>query len=325
MLTRLILTCSLASAWWGCALVEAAAELPFGAEAGIPGVSQTVTMDIDRVNAVLRQVSGLDEQSFQTLALPSEATFADLRDLLCEMVVNGFIDEPRLELEELNETGTPEPPRDSTDEEPTDPPEGSNVRGSRLLLALETPDGGSCNEGTVKVELSVDFVPFTAEQAASLKEKLNQDITQLADAIVQVRFLIRNIFFQRDVGTGPAPAPEMLSSFYIAIADPSIPDDPDTPFEDGWLELVPFFLLSTISEETPQRFELDPDSPVTQGIKDVILDPPPAGDPAVLQVEAGLTIDSAQLEATPLRNSGIVLDVQPEIVINGLKVVEKQL
>ena len=49
-----------------------------------------------------------------------------------------------------------------------------------------------------------------------------------------------------------------------------IPNDPETPFIDGWLEIVPFFLLNSISPTTPQRFELDPDSPVTAAINFVV-------------------------------------------------------
>jgi hypothetical protein len=79
-------------------------------------------------------------------------------------------------------------------------------------------------------------------------------------------------------------------------------------------------LLDSISEETPQRFELDPDSGVTQKIKQTILDPPKAEDDLTMGVEAFVAFKESELFNTPIEGSGFAFKMQPEITINVLKV-----
>jgi hypothetical protein len=292
----------------GCVFVVGAAVIPFGAEAGIPGVQEDATLSVANLNAALQAAFNVDPLLFEQFEMATTATYADLRSVMCAVVEADLMDEPRLD---VNLTPTEIAP---------------NIKSVFLRLEVVVEGGVECLKGGLRSELRVGFIPFTAEQAESLKKKLNQDLSDLADAIVQIRFLIKEVHFQRNTGSGPVVANEVLADFYIAIVEPSIPNDPATPFVDGWLEIVPFFLLNTISPTTPQRFELDPDSPVTQAIKGVLLTPPTDGSPPmVLIVEASAELLPDQLALTPVTDSGIKLDAQPEIVINGLKVVEKQL
>ena len=116
-----------------------------------------------------------------------------------------------------------------------------------------------------------------------------------------------------------------LSLVKLLLASPTVSDNPDTPFDESIFELVPFFLLDTISPETPQRFELDPDSPITDEVKDRIANPPLHATNISLQVQAHLTLALDVLGGTALNGSGVRIDLQPEIVINALTVIAETL
>ena len=286
----------------GCAFIESAAEITVG-EPDIAAVEIESTVSLDQVNqALLGNLS--EEQKIAAeslgLAFDSGATLLDLRSRLCELWKFGFYARPRLDIE-------------------LTPEDDPNLKGVKVRLevpiAADAPVA-ACLETGFTVRAIVEFVPWTAEQAAQVKEQLNTDLADLGDAIVQVRFAFSRLDFMRGEEAIPS---DLLEDFaIILIAD--VEDDPTTPYDDSRLSIVPFFLLDTISEETPQRFELDPDSLVTQSIKQTILEPPSANDELAMGVEAFVAFRESELNSTPIDKSGFVFKMQPEITINVLKV-----
>jgi hypothetical protein len=122
----------------------------------------------------------------------------------------------------------------------------------------------------------------------------------------------------QDTDTEALAANGALAYFHLALVEPDIIDDPRTPYADGWLELVPQFLLDSITEESPERFELDPDSPVTAKLLRVLLTPPETWADYTLTVEARVELSSDELVKTPLAGSGMIIHAQPEVVVDGL-------
>ena len=286
----------------GCAFIESAAEITVG-DPDIAAIEIESTVSLDQVNqALLGNLS--EEQKIAAeglgLAFDSGATLLDLRSRLCELWKFGFYARPRLDVEIAKE----------------DDPNLKNVKVRLEVPIADDAPVSACLETGFTARAIVEFVPWTVEQAAQVKDQLNTDLADLADAIVQVRFAFSRLDFMRG---DEAITSELLEDFAI-ILTADVEDDPTSIFHEGRLSIVPFFLLDTISEETPQRFELDPDSLVTQSIKQTILEPPAADDDLAMGVEAFVAFRESELFNTPIDASGFVFKMQPEITINVLKV-----
>ena len=172
---------------------------------------------------------------------------------------------------------------------------------------------------------SMDFAPWTVEQASQIREQLNTDLEKLEDAIVQIRFEFKRAEFIRDENGQSVRSNEALENFSLLLGDPTIVDDPETTRDESRFELVPFFLLDSITPETPQRFELDPDSEVTATVRAQIINPPSNPESMTLRVEAVIELKNSSIESTKLEGSGVGLHLQPEIVINALRVITESL
>jgi hypothetical protein len=285
----------------GCAFIESAAEITIG-DPEITAIEIESTVTLEQVNDAL--FGGLSEQEKIAaealgLVLSPDATLTNLRSSLCELWKVGSLSRPRVDVEI----------------------EKDDANLKNVKLRLEVPIAAnasvtSCYQTGFTAQAIVSFVPWTIEQAAEVKKQLNTDLANLADAIVQVRFSFSRLDFMRGEESITS---ELLEDFEIVLTA-DVEDDPTTIFHEGRLSMVPFFLLDSISEETPQRFELDPDSGVTQKIKQTILDPPKAEDDLTMGVEAFVAFKESELFKTPIEGSGFAFKMQPEITINVLKV-----
>jgi hypothetical protein len=295
--------------WSGCAFVESAAEITVGAPE-LPPIAIDVVLTYSQVNQSIME--GLSPQAKQVLEaaglkLKTTSTWLDLRNTLCTLTEKEILEAPRIEIG-------------------LDTPEGANnISSLVLLLEVITSSGESCKEATLASSAVLDFIPFTHAQAEKMNEQLNTDLASLKDAIKQIRFLFSRAEFVRMVNGKSEAANHVLTDFQLLLASPTVSDDPATPFNESAFELVPFFLLETISAETPQRFELDPDSPITDEVKERIANPPLHATNISLQVQANLTLALDVLGGTALNGSGVKIDLQPEIVINALTVIAESL
>ena len=288
----------------GCAFIESAAEITVG-EPDISMVDIQATVSLDQVNdAFVGSLTPEQRAAADGLGLvfDSDATLLDLRSRLCELWKLGFYQRPRLDVE-------------------LTPESNPNIR--QLTFRLEVPIAAdapvsTCLETGFTARAIVDFVPWTADQAAEVKEQLNTDLSTLADAVIQIRFSFSQLGFMSNA----EPLPYDLVEDFAIVFTADIEDDPTTIYHEGRLSLIPFFLLDTVGEDTPQRFELDPDSPVTESIKQTILEPPSTDEDTSLGVEAFVAFRESELNNTPLDGCGFVVNMQPEITINALKVIE---
>lgn len=301
-LINFLLSAALSGSVVGCAFIESAAEITVQ-EPDIQPLTFNTKVTLDQVNNALFQ--GLpDEERILAeslgLLLPPGATYISLRSTLCELWKIGILPAPRVDV-------TVSGQNDETLKS--------------LVFRLEVPIGpdvpvATCLQTGFRAQALVEFMPWTPEQAAEVKAQLNTELSELRDAIVQIRFKFSQIDFLR----GDTPVTSQLIEDFSITLGADIPDDPTTVFDDGRLLLVPYFLLGTVSPETPQRFELDPDSPVTTHIQDSIMEPPTGTEAKTLGVEALVSFKESELANMPIEASGFALTLQPEIVINVLEV-----
>lgn len=290
--------------------MESAAEITVGAP-DIPDFEIEVVVTASQINSALKEdmpaaVATIAEQ--QGWLLNTKATWGDLRTSLCDLEKAGYIPDAGLAIS-------------------MDKPEEASDHLAKVTLTLSVTgyEPGKCKEGRLMATASMDFAPWTVEQASQIREQLNTDLEKLEDAIVQIRFEFKRAEFIRDENGQSVRANEVLEKFSLLLGDPTIVDDPETSRDESRFELVPFFLLDSITPQTPQRFELDPDSEVTATVRAQIIDPPSNPESMTLRVEAVIELKTSSLVSTKLEGSGVGLHLQPEIVINALKVITESL
>jgi len=303
-----------------CSFVEEAATLVLGADQGLPSIHTSATLETRHINNAISKALEVIELPDDidpgqivlalepTYQLDDTATWADVRAVLCRLARDGFLDWPSLEVavDAINE---------------------GQLHGIRMMLEVPVTDADdydACMKGDLAGEMRGSFAPLAVTDIKAIEEQMGDGIATLSDALVQVRFLISTFSFYRPPLGGNAddatPDNAVLNDFHLAVVEPNIIDDPRTPYADGWLELVPHFLLESISETTPQRFELDPDSPVTNKLRGLLNQPPDTWEDLVLTVEARAVMSGAELLDTPLAGSGMTIRAQPEVVIDGLQI-----
>ena len=297
-------------AFGGCAFVESAAEVTVGAP-DVPQVETEARLTVERVNAALR--AGFDENSpdlpeviYESALLHDGASWEDVRLVLCDAVKLGLLPLPRIDvvLEDGEASSSTE-----------------NVKAAVLRLEIPVPNREmiECYRNPLRAVALVDFVPFTSEQAKQVEEQLKGKAT-IDEVLVQIRFQFDRLAFERVEGGDVVTANGALQNFESVITDPLLSDDPETPFDEARFQLVPFFLLDSIGEETPQRFELDPDSPVTSSMRQAIAETTGSGpDARPLRIELVAELRATELPRTRVNGSGIVVRFQPEIVISVLQ------
>lgn len=288
----------------GCAFVEDAAQVVLDEEMGLQRVEASATLDSGQFNKALDVLLvGLPPNEW---TLGSKATWRDVRTTLCALRDADLLEAPELEVQIPVGPGS------------------SQMRDITMQLGVVPPtaaDGEEvpCGAGALSARMRVSFAPFAVDNLEEIQTQLGDNLSSLIDAVRQIRFAVGKVDFVCERGAGPEVANDMLADFHLAVVEPDIIDDPRTPFADGWLELIPFFLLDTISEETPQRFELDPDSPVTQKLKRLLRQPAETWAEQTLTMETVITIEGQALE-TALEGSGFAFWAQPEVVVDGLEV-----
>jgi hypothetical protein len=278
----------------GCAFVENAATVVFGDD-NLPSVEQNALMTVDEVNEALNNTS---VEGGIALNVSRDATWADLRNTLCNAATYADIDGPKLVFD--RSSGQPNIPR------------------LDLIVEVDNPSGDiPCTLGGIHISVIVEFLPFTADQATSVRDQLNNDVSALEESILQMRFRFDALGLMvgdADDETVRNSRNELLEHFHVELTDPSIAQNDATPFDDQRYNLVPFFLLNTIGPGSPQRFDLHEDHPVTRSLKDAVLSP----NNQVLTLSLDTRLAADQLERLPIDQSGLAVDFQFEVVISVL-------
>ena len=293
-----------------CAFVESAAEITVGAP-DIPEFQIEVLVQHSQVNKALTESLPADAIALaeaQGWLMKPTATWLELRNTLCQLEKAGWLKSAKLEV-------TMDKPSTASD----------HISQVTLELSVVGAPLGKCTRGRLRAVAYLDFAPFSIAQAEQIREQLNTELDDLEDAIIQIRFMFERTELVRQQGGITVGANDRLQHFMLRLGAPNLEDDPETPNDESSFELVPFFLLDTISPETPQRFELDPDAAVTAEVRNQILNPPKRAADMTLRVEAIVELKDELLGATLLNGSGIALKLQPEIVINALRVLSEGL
>ena len=177
------------------------------------------------------------------------------------------------------------------------------------------PEASPCHTADLRISTEVEFVLISDATAERLTEVYAELGEELVNALEQIRFAFQVLHVRFSDDEDAVDFNVGLTDFRMALIDPDIPDDPNTPWDDGTLEIVPYFLLETISRETPQRFELDADSAVTESFRRTLLD---LDTEQVFRLELDLLFEREGIEDRRLSGTSLDMVTQPEVVLDTL-------
>ncbi len=160
----------------------------------------------------------------------------------------------------------------------------------------------------LRVEIEADLELISAADAAKIKGRL---ASADASSIVQVRLRFFELGPYEGASDDPVRVSDRLSAFTFGLRDSS----------GGALDLVDLHHLADIRPETPRRFDLDRRSPLTKRLKEAVL----SGDAVRLGLHLEVRVPSPSLYQMRLRPAGVLIDVQPELVISVLDVASSAL
>lgn len=278
MRSTLLLTCLGALA--GCAVVESAGEVTFGSQS-IERVSQEVLWPS------ADELSGLSAEDTADIdGFPTSLQDGTLAHLAGALGAGG----------ECRKTIESEIQSDAV----------SSVEVSLAVCGDDdrcTDECGSGFRGMV-LEVRVEMLLANEEQLADLKERL-ADVSP--SAIVQVRLQFFELFmFQDGLDGEREDTTEKFDGFSLSIGD-GVSDE---------VPLVQQRHLPLISEDTPQRFDIDGRSDFTKTFKRSII----AGQPISVTLTQRMRVPRPDLYQLRLRGAGTKIVMQPELVINVIDV-----
>ncbi len=198
----------------------------------------------------------------------------------------------------------------------------------------------------MQIEASVDVELLDEAKAAELASQLKQASPEAAvEAIVQLRlrFFALSLFQTGDTGD-EEDVTSRLEDFEMIIAQPtgelpdnltglsssSTIDDPSGATDEAgepvqvaytgphWVKVLEGRFIDRITPDDPQRFEIDPNVPVTQDLKDKLV----AGEASSLRLVNRIRIRRPDLYELRFDGAGIRFDVQPEVVLSVLQLIK---
>ncbi|MSP90668.1 MAG: hypothetical protein EXR79_02500 [Myxococcales bacterium] len=170
----------------------------------------------------------------------------------------------------------------------------------------------------IKMVARVTFQLLDKVKSTALKKKLSEvgDPKLSQDPITQVRMRFKQLQFFQKTGEKDAKGVELernvnhlFAGMQLGVADEG--GGNETPIIRGRY-------LTRITPETPQRFELDPQSPFTINLKKKVL----SASETSMDLYVKIAIEQGDLYSVKLGNGGIHLDLQPEIAISALRVIQ---
>lgn len=272
----------------GCAFAESAGQLPIG-DPDIPLIQQQFLWpSVD-------ELTGISDQTLSAIpGFPKSLNGGTFAHLQGSMAIAGKCSEV------------------------ADLDEGLNEQINYVHVAITSCTGDPrCDdicEGKpygMSFEAEVNLVLIGEEQAKQIKEQLKDFSEVKSTAIAQMRLQIGELqFFQKVDGT-TENLNHLLGDFSLVLAN----DDGEEVL------IVKHEYLASISPETPQRFDIDSGNPVTQKLKDAIIQ----GQPTSLSVVLSMAIPQENLYEMGFEGGGVNLQVQPEAVISIVEVAKSKL
>lgn len=184
----------------------------------------------------------------------------------------------------------------------------------KRVFALTTCRGESrcatlCPAGGfgMRIDMTVPVVLVDEAQAATIRDSLS-DVD--ADSIVQIRFRFNEFTLFHEVGGAEVAVTHLFEGVGIRVMDES--GEQVTLVEPGY--------LPPITEEEPQRFDLDSQSELTGSAKGQLLEAKPIRMTFLVQ----MWVPQSHLYEIDIDRAGVRIDIQPEIVINVLEAVKSK-
>ena len=271
----------------GCAFIEAATQQIFSNEQGIPEVRQDISWpSVDELaNLDPTMMAQLQEQGFpESLA---QGTFAHLQGAL-QLTGDCAVSQ-------------------TLDDFANDP-----------VLKAAKVNVVSCTEDTRCADQCPDDfygMTFEADVTVGLLDAATAaEIAKLGigpSAIVQIRFLMNELEFYQQLGGGNGNIHDAIENFELTLANDA--EEEVIVIRDKYLD--------SISEETPQRFDVDSENAFTAWLKDNVVQ----GNLVDINVRLRMRIPQEKLYDVMIDGAGVDLWLQPEIVISVLEVVKDKL
>lgn len=186
---------------------------------------------------------------------------------------------------------------------------GSNqVTGVTMRVAACTDDDRCsqwCDEGFygMTIEMRVEMVLVDEQQIAKLKEPLGD---AKPDVLKQIRLRFFELELFQEGKDGREITTNFFEGFEFAVGN-DIGDE---------VVIIERRHLDAITPETPQRFDVDSTSEFTRSLKEQII----GGAATSINLIQRMRVPQENLYDLTLDGAGVIVDLQPEIVISALDV-----
>jgi len=278
----------------GCAFIEAATEQ----ELGGPGTAQEIPVVNTQIALPsVDSLTGLDAAQMEELAqqgFPSSLASGTFAHLQGALALSGDCS-----LSQSIE------------------PEDDLVEDLGIEVVSCTDDGRCadlCPDNFYGMRFTAEVtLPIVDEETAAKVKESTQDLTIKGDAIKQIRFQVQKLDFYQTTSAGQTVSfNPWLADFQLKLAKTDGTDE---------VLVIDFPYLSSISEETPQRFDVESKSQFTKDLKDDILE----GLTVSIKVILTLAIAQEDLYEVGFDGAGLDIQIQPELIISVVEVIKDQI
>lgn len=214
---------------------------------------------------------------------------------------------------------------------------GKGSSASNLVIRLTNCSGDArCDEVCggfrgMRLEASVTLQLLDDKKAANLASQLRQARPDAArEAIVQLRLRFYEMkLYQKGADGSEEDVTHRIDDLEMVIAtasgelplafegQQSVAVDADAGWAH-WAKVLEGRFLDRIAPSSPQRFEIDPKSPLSEEFKDLLL----AGKATSLRLVTRLAVSRPDLYELRFAGAGVEVDVQPEIVLSVLQLLK---
>lgn len=199
----------------------------------------------------------------------------------------------------------------------------------------------------IEMEAAVEIELLSEAKAKDLAKQLQQASPEAAvEAIVQIRLqffglelyqtgddgkreVVTNKLSKFDLILTETGVSQSVSEIVAAEAEreaaraKALEDEEvfdETPWQDlpSWVSVLDNRYIGAISKETPQRFEINPQSDLLRKVKLTVVD----GKRTALRLVQRIRVDRPDLYELRFDGAGVSVDVQPEVIVSVLQLVK---
>lgn len=179
---------------------------------------------------------------------------------------------------------------------------------NRCVARCKNTDGSPFRG--MRMEARVQFNILDEEKMQKVQQALSKQTSP--DAIVQIRLQFFQLAFYQTENAKKVDIGKRFAGYELGMSSPGGGDD---------TAMVKQRYLASISDKTPQRFELDPQSSFSIKLRTNVVQ----GVPQWIEIYQHLDVAQPDLYSVQLGGGGVSLDFQPELVISAVKVAAGQL